>query len=587
MKFFKISAITMAICMLTISSSYAQVSPLVTDVIATPQFFISLLAGVLLAIGFQVLLSALSVAAGITAVGNIEKKANKSSSNKDKHKSSYDSDDSTPLGVKISSGLGAWTMVTVSIALFCASLLAVKLSLIGNGIIGVTLGLVIWAAFFTTMAYLETKAVSSFLGTLINTAFSGIKHSMSALQNIFTASQSSKIENIAEHTIEKVRRELTDATDMHSITDKIDEYVKRMEETADRAPDYEQIKHDFINILKDVRIEEKTDAGLQGRESEIFIKLASEQSNLSKQDVKKLGGVFKQAQQAVQSGNTKEDKAKKVAAQFTPASEEDIDNYVRKIEDYLRSTDRDEVNPDAIRQDIEEMIQHPSHAREILTRRAGQMDRSTMVALLENQSKMDHDKAEKIVSFVEKAINTVANKAEQVTSKANDTSSQISTQAKERQNAVGAKASQAGSGLEARLRDYLSRTHRPEIQYDSLKWDIEKMMNDPKSSPDIIKNRLQRFDKETFIALLTANDKISRRDIDNLANKVDESRNRVLDTVHKIEAETNRRIEQAKQESLHQAENVRKTAAAAAWWLFGTAVVSAIASAAGGWVAIL
>lgn len=588
MNFFKSIVITVAICLLTISSSYAQVTPLVTDVIATPQFFVSLLAGIILAIGFQVLLSALSVAAGISAVGNIQDKVNKASSKSDKHKSSSDSDDdSTPIGVKISTGLGAWTMITVSIALFFASLLAVKLSLIGNVIIGVTLGLVIWAAFFSIMAYLEVKSVRSLLGTLINTAFSGIKHSMSALQEIFTKSQAHKIENIAEHTIDKVRRELTDATDMHSITGKIDEYINRMEQASDRAPDYEQIKQDFISILKDVRIEERTDANLQGKESEIFIKLASEQPNLSKQDIKKLGGVFKQAQQAVKGEGTPEDKAKRVAAQLTPASEEDIDNYVRKIEDYLRSTDRDELNPDAIRQDIEEIIKHPSHARDIISRRAGQMDRSTMVALLEGQSKMDHDKAEKIVSYVEKAINTVANKADQLTHKVSDTNSQIGAQLKDGQHAVGDKASQTGSGLEGRLRDYLSRTQRPEIQYDSLKWDIERMMHDPKSSPEIIKKRLQSFDKETFISLLTANDKISRQDIDNIASKVDESRTKVMDTIHKIETETSRRLEQAKQESLHQAENMRKTAASAAWWLFGTAIVSGIASAVGGWVAIL
>lgn len=588
MRFFKFFAMTIAISLLTISSSYAQVSPLVTDVIATPQFFISLLAGVLLAIGFQVLLSALSVAAGISAVGDIQKKANKSSSDADKNKSSSSS---TPMGVKISSGLGVWTMITVSVALFCASLLAVKLSLIGNVIIGITLGLVIWAAFFTTMAYLEVKSVSSLLGTLINTAFAGIKHSMSALQDMFTKSQAHKIEDIAEHTIEKVRREMTDATDMHTIKDKVDEYVNRLEQTAERTPDYEQIKQDFINILRDVRIEEKTDQSLEGKESEIFVKLASEQSNFSKQDVKKLGGVFKQAQQAVKAGDTKKDKAKKVAAQFTPANEADIDNYVQKIEDYLRNTDRNELDPEGIRQDIEEIIQHPNHAQSIINRRAGQMDRSTMVALLENQKKMDHSKAEKVVSFVEQAIGTVANQADQsrqqASNKVNDATSTVKTQVDAGQQTASAKTTQAGSGLEARLRDYLSRTQRPEIQYDSLKWDIERIMNDPKSSPEIVRSRLQRFDKETFISLLTANDKISRRDIENLANKVDESRNRVIETTHKIEAETTRRIAQAKQESLHQAENVRKTAAAAAWWLFGTAIISGLASAAGGLVAIL
>jgi hypothetical protein len=590
MKLFKTGFLTLILSVLVVGNSYAQVSPVVSDFVATPQFFISLLAGILLAIGFQVLLTALSVAVGVTAVGNIRKKANKSSSDSDNN-SKDDSGSSTPMGVKISSGLGIWTLATVSIALFFASLLAVKLSLIGTPIIGITLGLVIWAAFFTTMAYLEIKSVRTLLGTLINTAFEGIRNAISGIQDMFSASQASKIENIAEHTIEKVRAELDDSFDMAPINQKIDEYVNRLEATAERTPDYEQIKQDFINILKDVRIEEKTDHHLDSKESEIFLKLASEQSGMSKQDVKKMSGVFKQAQQAVKSGDTKEDKAKKVASQFTPASEEEIDNYVQKIEEYLRSSEREEVNPDAIRADIEAIIENPRHAQSIIGRRAGQMDRGTLVSLLETHRKMDHDKAEKVVSYVEKAIDKVASKADQAGSRASQqvNEAQHSTQSNvaQAQQAAQERSSSGGSGLENRLRDYLARTDRPEIQYDSLKWDIERMMQDPKSSPEIARNRLSKFDKETFMAVLTANDKLSRRDIENLSNKVDESRHRAISKLEQIENETRRRIESTKQGALQQAENARKTAATAAWWLFGTAIVSGLASAAGGLIAIL
>lgn len=586
MKFFKLSSLTLGIALLSSTSSYAQVSPALMDVVATPQFFVSLLAGILLAIGFQVVLSALSVAIGISAIGNVQKKANKSSSSDDSSSKS-DSGSSTPTGVKISSGLGAWTMITASIALFFASLLAVKLSLIGNVIIGITLGLVIWAAFFTTMAYLEIRSISSLLGALINTAFAGIKQTVSALQDTFTRSQTSKIEDITEHTIKRVREEMDDSMDMGAIRQKIDEYVDRTEQRLDRAPDYEQMKQDFMDILRNVRIEKDTDQDLQGKESQIFFKLASEQSNLSKKDVKKMGGIFNEARQAVKEGDTKEDKAKKVAGRLTPASEEDIDNYVQQIENYLKSTEREEVDPDHIRSDIEAIIQNPGDAQRIIGKRAGQMDRDTMVALVEQNEKMDHQKAEKVVSYVEKALDFVASKTDQATARAKNKSQQAQSQAAETQESAGSSASQKASGLEARLREYLARTDRQEIQYDSLKWDIQKIMNDPKASPEILKNRLQTFDRETLIQLLTANDKLSRDDIHRLADKVDNTRNQLIDKANEIEAETRRRIEQAKQESLRQAENTRKTAAAAAWWLFGTAILSGLASAAGGLVAIL
>lgn len=584
MKTIKLFILTIACLGLVTTSSYAQVTiDPIADVIATPQFFVSLLAGVLLAIGFQVLLTSLSVAAGISAVGNVEKKAHKNNSH-----SSKDHSSSTPMGVKISSGMGMWTLITCSIALFFASLLAVKLSLLGNVIIGITLGLVIWAAFFTTMAYLEVKSVSTLLGSLINTAVSGIRSSASALQSMFQTSPYTKVEDIAEKTVHSIRQEMEQSINMNDIKAKIDEYVDRMEHSG---PDYEQIKRDFINILKDVRIEEETSTGGGKQVTDIFVKLASEQPNLSKQDVKKLSGIFNEARQAVKSGDTQEDKAKKVAAQFTSASEEDVDQYVRQIEDYLRNTGKEELSPETIRQDIERISQDPRHARSILSNRVKQMDRSTFVALLEQNKNMNHEKAEKVAGYVEQAMDFVKNKMTSTSTATENRTREVQYGAEARTNEMQAqadsKSSDKKSQLEGKIKNYFDRMNRPELSYDSLKWDIEKIMHDPKSGFSVVRNRLNQFDRETLIALLTNNDKLSRSDVDRIATKVEETKSDVLARVEKMEAEANRRIEQAKNEAIHQAENARKTAASAAWWLFATALVSGLAAAAGGWVAII
>ncbi|WKN42178.1 hypothetical protein [Tunicatimonas pelagia] len=589
MKLTRLMLFTLGVLLLASSSSMAQDGQLpLTDVVATPQFFISILAGVLLAIGFQVLLTSLSVAIGFSAIGNVEKQANQSSSSS----SSSDSSSSTPLGVKISSGVGIWTLLTSSIALFFASLLAVKLSLIGNEITGVTLGLVIWATFFTVLAYLESKAVSTLLGSLISTVTSGLRSAASAVQSVFSSSQKGQIENIADHAIEKVRMEMEDALDLNQLKQKVDEYVDRMEQTANSGPDYEQVKQDFIGLLKDIRVEEKTDTEGEGvLDTEIFVKLASEQPSLSKQDVKKLKSTFQQAKQAVEAGDTQEEKAKKVAAQFSSASEEDIDEYITQIESYLKETERSELDPQAIRNDIQQIVNNPNNAQAILSERVGKMDRGTLVALLENHQKMDHEKAEKVVSYVEDAIDWVASKSSQAQNKAEQKKAQANYQANTIQAEANGSlenygASTDNGGFEDKIRQYLNGLNRPELQYDSLKWDVEKMMNNPKSTPQILKHRLSQFDKETFMALLTSNDKISRRDVENISNRVDETRQQVLTKVDTLEREATRRTEEAKQAALHQAENTRKTAAAAAWWLFATAIASGAAAAVGGIVAI-
>lgn len=84
------------------------------------------------------------------------------------------------VGQKVSTGLGAWTLITTSIALFFASLLAVKLGLIGANFIGATLGLVIWATFFMMVTYLEKNMVSTLIGGMASSVKSSLSSATSA-----------------------------------------------------------------------------------------------------------------------------------------------------------------------------------------------------------------------------------------------------------------------------------------------------------------------------------------------------------------------------------------------------------------------
>jgi hypothetical protein len=152
----------------------AQVAPSATDinsaeqaalVFSGPKFFTALLSGVLLAFGFQLLLTNLSVAAGISYLGR--------SSDSDS-----DKDDDENLGGtirKISTGVGIWTVVTVTIALFIACFLAVKLSLFDRWWFGAIVGLVIWATYFSLLVWVSSTAVGSLVGSVVHAATSGFQ----------------------------------------------------------------------------------------------------------------------------------------------------------------------------------------------------------------------------------------------------------------------------------------------------------------------------------------------------------------------------------------------------------------------------
>ena len=75
------------------------------------------------------------MAAGISYVGHHSSDGSSSSSGGSTRK-------------KISTAFGVWTLITVSLAVFFACLLAVKLSLYNSVLLGAITGLVIWGTYF-------------------------------------------------------------------------------------------------------------------------------------------------------------------------------------------------------------------------------------------------------------------------------------------------------------------------------------------------------------------------------------------------------------------------------------------------------
>ena len=129
-------------------------------VFSGPKFFVALLSGIVMAFAFQLLLTNLSLAAGISSGGDLGE------------------DDSETIGGKIRSvegKVGLWALITASIALFSASFLAVKLSLIESAYLGAIIGVVIWSSYFTLLLWLGSSAVGSLIGSLISTVSSGFE----------------------------------------------------------------------------------------------------------------------------------------------------------------------------------------------------------------------------------------------------------------------------------------------------------------------------------------------------------------------------------------------------------------------------
>ena len=128
----------------------------------------------------------------------------------------------------------------------------------------------------------------------------------------------------------------------------------------------------------------------------------------------------------------------------------------------------------------------------------------------------------------------------------------------------------------------LDSLDRPELAYEGIRRDINVMFDDPQAGFIALKDRFSSVDRDTLIAVMSSRDDISQADADRLVSQIERTRDRALQRAERIQTEAAMRIESAKQQAARQVEETRKAAATASWWLFFTALISAIAAAVAG-----
>lgn len=212
-----------------------------------PKFLVALLAGVLMAFAFQLLLTNFSVAVGISS-WEID---------------SDSDDDSESLGSKIRSvqtKIGAWALLTVSIALFIACFLAVKLSLIESQSLGAIIGVVIWATYFSLVIWFGSSAVGSFIGSIASTVTSGFQTLMgTATAGMGANAAKQQLISTAEDITAAVRRELTSGFDPEGIRNTLQSSLGSLQ-----LPklDITEIRNQFDQLLKDTDLQSVANSDL-------------------------------------------------------------------------------------------------------------------------------------------------------------------------------------------------------------------------------------------------------------------------------------------------------------------------------------
>ena len=283
---------------------------------------------------------------------------------------------------------------------------------------------------------------------------------------------------------------------------------------------------------------------------ETLVKLLSQRQDLSEAQVNQtIDQVLGSIQQVIRSPR-----------RLALRTQQKVSDFESSMEQYLRNTDKSELDPVGIKRDLKLLVQSPKLGAKSLGERLSQFDRETLIALLSQRQDISPEEAERIVANIESTRDQMLAQVQQVQSRI--------------QGVI--------DGILNRIRDYFNGLDRPELNYDSVRQDVRTLFDDPQAGFEALRSRLGQFDRGTLVALLSSRDDISEADANRLIDQIDGARTSVLQRAERMQMEAQRRLEAIKLQTQRQIEETRKAAAVAAWWLFATALVSAGAAALGG-----
>jgi gas vesicle protein len=252
----------------------------------------------------------------------------------------------------------------------------------------------------------------------------------------------------------------------------------------------------------------------------------------------------------------------KAPRRLAKRTQQQVQDFQGLVADYLRNTGKDELNPDGIKRDLQLLLHDPRAGALHLRDRLSMFDRDTLVKLLSQRGDISEQDVNRIVD-------NILGVREQFMAQLRNL--QLSIQA-------------SIDRIFAKVRNYLNSLDRPELNYDGIKTDVRTLFDDPQAGFDALRVRLSQFDRDTLVAIMSSREDISEEDANRLIDQIERTRNSVLQRAERLQLEAQRRMDEVKHQAQKQAEETRKAAATAAWWLFGTASVSAIAAAiAGAW----
>jgi hypothetical protein len=542
------------------------INPLNTNMLenatAQPNFLVPILIGLAIAIAVQLLLTHFAAALGLSAAGDLIE-------TDDSTESSSDSEQTTLYErvQRVNHLLGAWGLVSATIAVFAGAWLAAETSLSFDPMSGIVIGLAIWAVFYCAAMYLEATLVGSMLrraGTAVSTAAGGVSNIFSKSPKAAAAAQASAITAAVRDELLEDRRVRTIGKDLRTTLDQLELHS-----------DPRTLRKELEVLIERTDVELDTNLDEHGEIEGMSASLHT-RSLPSRDTIKKIGGSASRAGTVVADEYSNDrrpaDSTARGVLRLAGISSEDADRYLGRFEDYLRAAGEDVLNPDRIKDELELLFEDPKAGWAALKSRFSHADRSTYEGLLTARGvKPDHASAvvERIAATIESVWPDLGEDGEPIGSRM----SRAGDQAKDR--AV------------SRIRSFLDAVDDRRLDGDAVERECELLFDDPRAGYDALVSRMRSLDRDTIKAIIASRPNRDEEEAEELVQRIEAARDRVAERAEAAKIAISEKTEQAKATALRTAEGTRRVATSAAWWAFGAAACSAASAALAGYLAIV
>lgn len=494
--------------------------------ISGPQFFIALIAGVVMAFAFQFLLTNFSIAADISAGIN---------------PLDSDADDWGKKIRSVEAKVGGGTIVIVNVALFTACFLAVKLTLIHDLQLGAITSIVIWSVYFLLLVWTASRAVGSLVGAVGNTAASGLQGVMATVATALSGqAASSQIVNTVEASVEAVTKELQSTLAPDQLRENLQDYVKKLQLPQ---PQLNNLSSQVLELLNNTNLPSAANAIANtnlmdlaksatpeelrsGQLSDRLAQLIGNQSGQNKEGMNlrdralQLGvsGLLATIAQRVDLSDLDVEnitgQLNKLSQQLTERAGQAVDavgglssfSPLRTdIEAYLLNSPFWYLQPDYLDRGFREVLHDPEADPRQVQSQLESINRGYFTQVLTRREGIQPDQ-----------INDIADELELIRQEVLDV--------------VRAEAEQERSqDLRRQVEAYISAAPKEVLSSEQIQQEFAALLADPDASYETLGNRLLQFDRDTLMQmLLTGRQDLSQEEAEQILSALINVRDRFL-----------------------------------------------------------